>query len=772
MGRLCSWLLLPVSCLILVWAAGSGSIRVLHKPTCVSDYLSVSTCSWEMDRPINCSAELHLSYLLDFVVPDIHRNYTCIPKNSKDTVCVCAMYVEYIVGGDTYKLDLWAGPQLLWTDFFQPKFHVKPRTPGNLTVNTELDMWLLNWSNPYPAGSYLFDALSYMVKVSSEEEPADVKIYNITYRDPSLRLAASTLKNGVFYTAQVRAWAESYNSSWSDWSPSVRWQNQYTQPLEQRLRLGVSVSCVVILFVCLACYFSAIKIKKEWWDQIPNPAHSPLVAIFIQEPQVSPWEKRAPGQDPAKCPRWKTCLSKLLPCLLEHSVKRDEEASKGARNGLRQGPSKAAWCPGIASKIVLWPENISVVQCVQLVEAQVPSEEETVEEDKAGSFCCNSPTGSRGFLEGREDIVARLTESLFLDLLGDQDGHCIQPSLVESSGGTVQKPQAQFLSSELTTEASEPGEATSPAWSPAGVVVVADNPAYRGFQAQSPSPAEPSPDPTLLAHGLEEVDSKSPGSSQPAKLASTLQPEQASGSWEQVLRQCLLQHGAAPAPVPTSGYRAFVPTTAEKPAGPSAEAGYKAFASLLANGSVCTETSAPGANSGEGGYRPFQELLPSASGEPAPHSLPMLTFGLDVGSPGSPQPSQLPSSSPEHLCLQPAGEGHKSPPPSPEQATEPFKDDLANGIVYSALTCHLCGHLKQCHSQEEGGQAQVVAGPCCSCCCWGEGPSPPRSPPRAPQQACLPAAPLEEGKASPGFWSTLNNAQHLSQTPGVVGLDS
>lgn len=28
------------------------------------------------------------------------------------------------------------------------------------------------------------------------------------------------------------------------------------------------------------------RIKKEWWDQIPNPAHSPLVAIFIQEPQV------------------------------------------------------------------------------------------------------------------------------------------------------------------------------------------------------------------------------------------------------------------------------------------------------------------------------------------------------------------------------------------------------------------------------------------------------------------------------------------------------
>lgn len=28
------------------------------------------------------------------------------------------------------------------------------------------------------------------------------------------------------------------------------------------------------------------RIKKEWWDQIPNPAHSPLVAVVIQDSQV------------------------------------------------------------------------------------------------------------------------------------------------------------------------------------------------------------------------------------------------------------------------------------------------------------------------------------------------------------------------------------------------------------------------------------------------------------------------------------------------------
>lgn len=31
------------------------------------------------------------------------------------------------------------------------------------------------------------------------------------------------------------------------------------------------------------------RVKKGWWDQIPNPAHSPLVAIVIQDSQVGAW---------------------------------------------------------------------------------------------------------------------------------------------------------------------------------------------------------------------------------------------------------------------------------------------------------------------------------------------------------------------------------------------------------------------------------------------------------------------------------------------------
>lgn len=33
-------------------------------------------------------------------------------------------------------------------------------------------------------------------------------------------------------------------------------------------------------------FLSTLRIKKIWWDQIPTPARSPLVAIIIQDTQV------------------------------------------------------------------------------------------------------------------------------------------------------------------------------------------------------------------------------------------------------------------------------------------------------------------------------------------------------------------------------------------------------------------------------------------------------------------------------------------------------
>ncbi|XP_037670692.1 interleukin-4 receptor subunit alpha isoform X2 [Choloepus didactylus] len=817
MGWLHPGLVLPVSYLILVWATGSGSIRILQKPTCLSDYVNTITCEWRTSGPTDCSSEQLLFYQLVFINTE---NRVCVPQNKNSSVCVCNMLLDdMLYSVDVYQLQLQAGEQQLWKGSFMPFEHIKPRAPGNLTVYTNIsNTLLLTWSNPYTSDDLLYNDLAYLVNISNENNPADFLIYNVTYQEPTLRLAASTLKSGVSYRAQVRAWAQNYNSTWSEWSSSVTWQNYYEPPLEQRVSLAVGTSCVFILIVCLSCYCSIIKIKKEWWDQIPNPAHSPLVAIVIQDSQVSLWGKQSRGQESTKCLHWETCLNKLLPCLLEHSKEKDEGALKAARDGPFPGPGKAAWRSVEVNKMVLWAESVSVAQCVELSEAHVESEEEEEkEEEDKGSFCPSPENTGGSFQEGRKDIAARLTESLFLDLLGGEDGGLCPPGPGESflctpsenvsaqvpctqnpsAGSRVDCPQGQEQPSDP-----EPNPPASLTQSSANLAfgetpaVITDNSAYRSFSdllSQSPGPGEPDSDPQLARH-QGDVEAKDPSASQPSELPSLSQPELE--TWEQILRQSVLQHGVATAPAtaPIGGYREFVcelkqGSTQDSRAvdfGPSGETGYKAFSSLLTGSAACPGISGVEASSGEGGYRPFQNLDPGCPGAPASVPIPQFTFGLSTEPPFSPQTSLPPSSNPECFGLELVvkEEDSQKPLPSLEQAVDPLGDDLGCGIVYSALTCHLCGHLKQCHGQEERGKA-LVASPCCGCCCGDR--SPPLVSPlwaqdpllgTGPREASLSPvslAPLgvsEESKSSPSFQTAPSAVQSSGELPKPEAMAS
>ncbi|XP_004856051.1 interleukin-4 receptor subunit alpha [Heterocephalus glaber] len=707
MGWLCSGLPFPVTCLALLWAAGCGSLKVLQKPTCFSDYLTLSTCEWRLDQALDCSAALHLSYQLLSNPDPYEESHVCVPENSAATACVCDMGLRNLVVMDTYQLDLWAGKKLLWSYNFTPSLHVKPRAPVNLTFSTNVSSgWLLSWSNLYPPWNYLHNKLTYQVNVSSKSEPERVKVYNVTYKETTFHLEARDLTSGISYTARVRALAQLGGSIWSEWSPGATWENYYEQPLEQRLKLGVVIACFLVVLICLSCYCSVTRIKREWWDQIPNPACSPVVAIVLQDPQVSPWEKWPRGQQPGKRPHWKTCLTKLLPCLLEHGMKKDKDLLKVARNRPLHGPRKSTWCPMEISKTVLLPETISVVRCVELFEApgKAEEEEEEEEEGEGTKYFCTSEESSEGegsFGEGREGIAARLTERLLLGLLGAEEGAARAPT-----------PPV-------------PSAARAPACT-AEALLVEDNPAYRSvgpLLGWAQSPGEPAPDAPRAA-SLGEGDPEGPGGAPPTEPP----------SWEQLLRLRVLQHGAAPAG-PCAGYRAFA--QAAEP-----EAGYTASPGPHPDGAACSGLTGAGASSGAGGYRPFQDL---AAG-------PLFPLGLDVEPPRSPAAGLGPG----------VTEDEQKPPRPPQQAAEPVGDDLGSGGVYSALTCHLCGHLKQCHGQEEPGQAQVAPGPGCGCCC-GDRALPP-GPPPAQRSPAGPSVSKEAKTAAP---SGAHSSSQAWKGPGL-----
>lgn len=449
--------------------------------------------------------------------------------------------------------------------------------------------------------------------------------------------------------------------------------------------------------------------------------------------------------------------------------------------------------------MVLWPESISVVKCVELLEAPVESEEEQEEED-GGSFCPSPESSGGGFQESRAGIAARLTESLLLDLLGGAEGGFLPPGsgesclLPPSAGVSVRTPWAELPGS-VPQEASlqdrkQPSDPERPpatrTQSPARLAaaelpatVITDSPSYRSFSSllRPPSgPGELNSDPQLSQYQGDR-DPNVLSAPRPSGPPAALRPEPE--TWEQGLRQSVLQRRAAtPAPAP-GGSRQFMHPVRQgcaqggEAGGPSGEAGYKAFSSLLASGAVCPGPPGVEASSSEGCYRPFQGLTSDSSGIPAP--VPLFTFGLDMGPPPSPQNSLLLIGSPECPSLEPVAQEKDSQkrPLALEQATDPLADDLGSGFVYSALTCHLCGHLKQCHGQEERGEAHSVAPPCCGCHC-GDSSEPLGSP--LPDgvllEASLPPASLgplgvsEEGKAPLFSQPGPSNAQ----TPQMVAL--
>ena len=463
-------------------------------------------------------------------------------------------------------------------------------------------------------------------------------------------------------------------------------------------------------------------------------------------------------------------------------MERDDSSSKAARKGPSRGPGKSPWCPVAVSTTILSPESVSVVKCVELLEAQVESEEEEEVEQDKGSFCLSPESSGGSFQDSREGIAARLTESLFLDLLGAENGGFCPQGLGESclpppsGSGSAQMPWAELPSEEPFNPESAPLTQSPTCLAfPEMPAVVADNPSYRSFSdflSPSSGAGELASD-AQLSECLEGGDPNILSSPQPSEPPTALQPEPE--TWEQVLRQSVLQHRAtaAPAVATPSGYREFVCSVKQGSAlgdrssdgGPYGAAGYKAFSSLLASGATCPGTPGVEASSGEGCYRPCQSLTSGCPGVPAPE--PPFTFRLDMEPPPSSQDSLLPSSCPKCPGLEPVttGEDRQKPLLSLELATDTLGDDLGSGIVYSALTCHLCGHLKQCGSQEEHGQARVVSSPCCGCHC-GDRPEPPVSPWRDADP--LPGGAPLEGKSS----LFLQPGPSSAQSPQVAAVPS
>ncbi|XP_009284785.1 PREDICTED: interleukin-4 receptor subunit alpha isoform X1 [Aptenodytes forsteri] len=388
---------------------------------CFSDYDKELVCHWKVPAQTNCSKEFLLYYWKElFVLP----NHVCVPENGKDSLsCACTIHPDYFVSGLTYILALQFNGTDMWNYSVTPALVVKPRAPKNLAIEkVENGNFNLSWEESYSPPSMLSgQPVIYEVKYWRKQHPTEISVKAINYQAKSFEITASSLRRGYDYVASVRCNYTDYPAYWSEWSEEVEFHYDYQVTAEDVLQMAVPVSCILIMAVSVICYFCFTKVKKEWWDQIPNPAKSHLVVknvkfsvlCYIDEIKFPFHDlKQSHMENQISC---KNCLAQSLP---SQNFK-GKDNIRNVEKCCSCHSKSEEWFPK-GSSAVLTPETIVVEESIEICECltdiEAESQEETSDQITMFEPCESSVIAFREHTEHNDALA-----SMFIELLADEN---------------------------------------------------------------------------------------------------------------------------------------------------------------------------------------------------------------------------------------------------------------------------------------------------------------------------------------------------------------
>lgn len=390
---------------------------------CFTDYDKELVCHWKVPAQTNCK-EFLLSYSKEmFSVPN-----TCVPENEKKSLrCTCTIYPDYFVSSLTYILALQFNGTDIWNYNVTPALVVKPRAPKNLAIEkAENGNFNLSWEESYSSTSLLFkQPVIYELKYWRKQHPTEVSVKAINYQAKSFEITASSLKRGHDYIASLRCNYTDYPAYWSEWSEEVEFHCDYQVTAEDILQLAVPTSCTLIMAASVICYFCFTKVKKEWWDQIPDPAKSHSVVKNVKFSVLSYFDEiwlpfhdlKQSHMEQISC---KSCLSQSLSIQNFKGKDNIRDVEKSCTCHSKSG----AWLPK-GNSAVLTLETIPVAESIEICECLTDSE--TVSQEETGNQItvfepCES--GVSAFREHPEhnELLANMFDALLADENNMQDG--------------------------------------------------------------------------------------------------------------------------------------------------------------------------------------------------------------------------------------------------------------------------------------------------------------------------------------------------------------
>ncbi|XP_047917681.2 interleukin-4 receptor subunit alpha [Anser cygnoides] len=428
---------------------------------CFSDFAKELVCDWKVPAQTNCSKEFLLYYREEIFSPQ----NVCVPENGKESfTCTCTIYPDYFVSGLTYVLALQFNGTDMWNYSVTPALVVKPRAPRNLAIEkAENGNFNLSWEESYTPPSMLSgQPVIFEIKYWRKQHPGEVSVKSINYQAKSFEITASSLQRGYDYFASVRCKYTDYPAYWSDWSDRVEFHCDYQVTSEDILQMAVPISCILIMAVAVTCYFCFTKVKKEWWDQIPNPAKSHLVVknvklsvlCYIDEIKFPFHDiKQSHMEKQIIC---KSCLSQSLSS--QHFKGKDN--IRNAEKSCSCHSKTGEWFPKGSSAVltpetILIEESIEICECLTDVEAE--SQEETHDQITMFESCETSVSAFREHTEHNDALA-----NMFIELLEDENNmkDDRDPDVITSENKTFEKLESENESQRSPTESTAQSQQT------------------------------------------------------------------------------------------------------------------------------------------------------------------------------------------------------------------------------------------------------------------------------------------------------------------------
>lgn len=278
--------------LFLAGLLGHGLFSEGFHPHCTTDFATELVCHWNMVAATNCTHEVRLLYAQEdspHRVEDAPLPSVCIPENERGSdstpQCICSIsrtefrrtwfFLALEVNGTR------TGPMAK----MEADKIVKPRPLVNLTADTKKsDSVVLTWAwdAVYAKDNDLhLDSPTYDIAYWPEGQQEKRSSHQMT--DPekqSYPIFVQRLSPGP-YVASVRVRIDHLESFWSDWSNPCKF---HVESRGDKLWLLILWLCALVMAVIFASYYCVARLKRNWWDSIPNPAKSKVTEDMTRKP--------------------------------------------------------------------------------------------------------------------------------------------------------------------------------------------------------------------------------------------------------------------------------------------------------------------------------------------------------------------------------------------------------------------------------------------------------------------------------------------------------